>query len=279
FLLVPDEVRDPDRGLRLVVPGAAPVEIAVLLQQREGIDAPVFALRFDHVEVREEQERLGLPRPAITHDDVGLVRRRSRDHDVLAREAGVEEALRHRLRRGSGLARAVARVGGDELGVDGPDELASRLGRDGLRRIRRGGGDGGRGQDEAGHEEHERHSDTPRLTAMSGRPKFAGSWAAPPSSAPRSTGTGSFASAKAGSTSCAASSRKSWPARGRARPSPICGRRSLSSSTTAPAWRSGTSPPSAAHRWSRWKWDATASPRPAGPALPWSPSCRRSRAP
>ena len=67
-------------------------------------------------------------------------------------------------------------------------------------------------------------------------------------SAPRSTGTGSFASARGGSTSYAASSRTSWPARGRGPPSPSCGRLSLSFSITARAWTCETSRRSAARR-------------------------------
>ena len=56
FALVANQVRDPDRRLRLVVAGAAAVEVAVLLGERERIHAPVFALRFHDVGVREQQD-------------------------------------------------------------------------------------------------------------------------------------------------------------------------------------------------------------------------------
>jgi len=55
LLLVANQIRHPDGGLRLVISGASAVEVAVLLEQGEGIDAPVFALGFDDVEVGEEQ--------------------------------------------------------------------------------------------------------------------------------------------------------------------------------------------------------------------------------
>src|SRR5258707_7268552 len=52
---VADQIRDPHRRLRLVVAGAAPVEIAVLLDELERIRAPVLALRLDHIRVGKQQ--------------------------------------------------------------------------------------------------------------------------------------------------------------------------------------------------------------------------------
>ena len=59
LLAIAHQVVDPDRGLRLHVAGAAAVEIAVLLDQRERIARPVLALGLDDVDVREHQDRLG----------------------------------------------------------------------------------------------------------------------------------------------------------------------------------------------------------------------------
>ena len=51
---------DPDGRLGLVVDAAARVEVAVLLDQLERIAGPVLALGLDHVDVREQQDRLEL---------------------------------------------------------------------------------------------------------------------------------------------------------------------------------------------------------------------------
>src|SRR5437763_15774090 len=57
-----DQAVGEDRGHRLVIAGPAPVKPAVLLDQLEGIAHPVLALGFHHIDVREQQDRLG---PAI----------------------------------------------------------------------------------------------------------------------------------------------------------------------------------------------------------------------
>src|ERR1700689_361521 len=64
FLLVLDQVGDPDGGLRFVVTGAAAVEVAVFFGEDEGIERPVFAFGFNNVGVSEEQERFFLA-PAV----------------------------------------------------------------------------------------------------------------------------------------------------------------------------------------------------------------------
>ena len=49
--LVANQVGDPDGGLRLVVRRAASVKKAALFAEHEWIEAPVFALGLDHVDV------------------------------------------------------------------------------------------------------------------------------------------------------------------------------------------------------------------------------------
>src|SRR5207247_1657114 len=58
FLLQADEIRDELGGHRLVVARAAAVEEAVLLEERERVERPVFALGFDDVEMRQQENRL-----------------------------------------------------------------------------------------------------------------------------------------------------------------------------------------------------------------------------
>src|SRR5207249_3547243 len=55
--LEPDQRRDQDRRSVLDVDRAAPVEVAVLLDQFVRIEGPVLAPRLDHVQVREKQDR------------------------------------------------------------------------------------------------------------------------------------------------------------------------------------------------------------------------------
>ena len=121
--LVPNQIRDPDRGLRLVVADAAAVEVAVLLGERERIHAPVFALRLDDVGVREQQNRPALPGAVVAHDQVRLRRTRSAHEDVGGWEAGGLETLGHRLGDRRRRASRVARLDLDHLLVDRAGEL------------------------------------------------------------------------------------------------------------------------------------------------------------
>ena len=60
FLLETDQAVRPDRGLRLVIRRAARVEKTVLFDQRERIARPVGPVCLDHVDMREQQDRLRL---------------------------------------------------------------------------------------------------------------------------------------------------------------------------------------------------------------------------
>ena len=63
LLFEPDHVGDEHGRHRFVIAGPAAVEIAVLLEQLEGIARPVFALRLDDVGMGEEQNRPPAPVP------------------------------------------------------------------------------------------------------------------------------------------------------------------------------------------------------------------------
>jgi len=68
-LLEPAESIDEHRSHRLVVQGAATVEIAILLDQSERIAGPVLALGFNNVEMGDAQYRLQCPRCARIDGD------------------------------------------------------------------------------------------------------------------------------------------------------------------------------------------------------------------
>src|SRR5580693_958670 len=55
--LHPDQGCDPDRSLRLIVTGAAAIEITILLVEDERVYGPVLALSLDHVGVGQKQQR------------------------------------------------------------------------------------------------------------------------------------------------------------------------------------------------------------------------------
>jgi hypothetical protein len=60
--------------MRLVVGGAAAVEVAILFDQHERIASPVRALRLHDIEVCEQQYRLGLGvRPIQSRDQPALL--------------------------------------------------------------------------------------------------------------------------------------------------------------------------------------------------------------
>ena len=110
---------DPDGRLGLVVHRAARIERAVLFHQHERIARPVLALRFHHVDVRQQQDGLGLRIAAREYRDqpafLGMVRR---GEDLHLREPRGFEASRHALRRQRAASVGQRGVGLDELLVE-----------------------------------------------------------------------------------------------------------------------------------------------------------------
>ena len=87
FLLVEDQIREPNRGLRLVVAGPAAVEISVLLDELEGVHAPVGAQGLDDVGVREQQDRLKLAGTVVADHEVRLLGARPANKNIGIRKA------------------------------------------------------------------------------------------------------------------------------------------------------------------------------------------------
>ncbi len=102
--LQPQE-RAGERGhAELVVRGAATEEVAVLLDQREGVALPVLATCVDHVHVREQQDRTlarGAVSPVSHHQARGLLAR-----------LHLEGQHVHVVRGESTLAELIGQVGG-----------------------------------------------------------------------------------------------------------------------------------------------------------------------
>src|SRR2546421_11281422 len=111
FLLVLNQVGDPDGGLGLVVAGAAAVEIAVAFIELKGIHAPVFVLGFDDVGMGEQKDGLELAGSAITDNEIGFARICAAEKDVGFGESSGFEA------RGGGF-RYGSRGTGGESGLD-----------------------------------------------------------------------------------------------------------------------------------------------------------------
>src|ERR1700736_1016992 len=69
FLPIADQVGNPDSGLRFVVTRSAAIEKTVLLRELKRLHRPIFAFRFDHVGVREQQDRLVGTGAVIANDE------------------------------------------------------------------------------------------------------------------------------------------------------------------------------------------------------------------
>ena len=137
-----EEVR-PDRGLGFVVERAACVEVAVLLDQRERIARPVLALGFDHVDVREQQDRLAVHVTTWVRRDehaVFRVRGVGQEMQVALGKPRRFEARRHPLGRERAAAGGVGGVGLHQFLVQRP-ETRFALGRVARHGGRRKGGD------------------------------------------------------------------------------------------------------------------------------------------
>ena len=118
FLDELDDVGRHDRGAVLHVLGAAAVEEAVALEQRERVHRPVLAPRLDDVEVRQEKQRplrAGAPKP---RHEVALRRCRADHLDVGRRQAGLAQASRNGLGRRRRRAVLVGGIDADQLAED-----------------------------------------------------------------------------------------------------------------------------------------------------------------
>ena len=124
FLLQPDQVRRQMRRHGLVVTRAPAVEVAVLFEEDERIERPVFALRFDDIQVRQEQDRPAGAGAAIPRNEVAFPRIGSEHLNVRCGEPGSLQPRRHRFGR---LRRAADRVGCVDLDEFSEDLQGARV--------------------------------------------------------------------------------------------------------------------------------------------------------
>ena len=101
FLFEAQQIRDKDRRHRFVVARAATIVVAVALGEDEGIEVrrPIGLARGDHVEVREQKQRLPRTGAVVAHDEIHLVGAGPEHLHVGRWKAGIQESLLHRLGR------------------------------------------------------------------------------------------------------------------------------------------------------------------------------------
>src|ERR1700721_2862087 len=95
FFLEADQRRRHDGIATLHILRAAAVVKAVFLKENEGIDRPVLAVRFDYIEMSDQQKRLMFSCSAQTNDKIFLAIVRAKNLHVRFRKAGIAKALRH----------------------------------------------------------------------------------------------------------------------------------------------------------------------------------------
>ena len=117
FLFEPDECRDQGSGLVLYVGRSAAVEVAVTLEEREGVERPVLAKGLDDVEVADEEDGAEGAVAAVADYQVHVLRLRPDELNVVLREAGRPEPRGHCLGRFR-AAHGERRVDLDQLAED-----------------------------------------------------------------------------------------------------------------------------------------------------------------
>ncbi len=104
FLLEANQRGDEDGVAAFHVLRAAAVEVAVLLDEFEGVDGPVFAAGFDHVQVPDEEDGLLRAGAAKARDHVAFALVGAEHVHVGGGEARVAQALGHRFGGHGGAA-------------------------------------------------------------------------------------------------------------------------------------------------------------------------------
>jgi len=113
--LQPRKDRGEDGAELLVVGRAAPVVIAVLLDERVRVRRPVSAQSRHDVQVGEKQHGFRDAAPAQPRDQIAARRPRPDDDDIVWREAGVQQELPNPFGGRRGAAVRLGRIDGDQL--------------------------------------------------------------------------------------------------------------------------------------------------------------------
>src|SRR5580704_901273 len=110
-----NEVGDQDRVAFLHIVGAAPEEVAILLDKFKRIGGPVLTPRLDDVEMPNKENRLALPCAVNARDEVLLPIIRSIDDDVVAGKSRIAKPSSHLLGRSRNVAGGICRINLNEL--------------------------------------------------------------------------------------------------------------------------------------------------------------------
>src|SRR5207247_6714262 len=115
FFFQADEIGNENGVAVLHVLGSAAVKVAVFLDEFEGIGGPVLAVRFDDVQVPDEQDGLAISSSAQTDNEILLPLVGSRDMDVLLSETRFEQTASQRFGSGRPIADGARRIDLNEL--------------------------------------------------------------------------------------------------------------------------------------------------------------------
>src|ERR1039457_729223 len=127
-----EEGSDEDGVVALHVGGAASVEVAVLLEEDEGVEWPVGAAGFDDVEVSEEEDGARGAGAVQADHEIALAGDGGEDVDIAFGEAGGAEAGGHGFGGVGVVAGGIGGIDLDELLEDLAGELlVGRLGAEG----------------------------------------------------------------------------------------------------------------------------------------------------
>ena len=126
LLAVLNQVGDEACRHRLIVRGTAATEKPIDLLQYKRIKRPVLALGFNHVDMRDQQDRFLCAGAAQAHDHVALARTGRKNLDVFIRKATGLQPRRHRLGRAQCIADGIGRVDLDTFLVDLAECLNAR---------------------------------------------------------------------------------------------------------------------------------------------------------
>jgi hypothetical protein len=96
-------------------PACAPIEVTVLFHELKGVGRPVFATRFNDVQVSDEQDRFFLSAASKARHHVFLAIVRSEDLHVGGREPCVKQTFRHSLGGGGYISNRVSGIDFDQF--------------------------------------------------------------------------------------------------------------------------------------------------------------------
>src|ERR1700720_1988607 len=82
FLLVANQISNPQRGLRLVVTGAPAVKITIFFDELKRLHGPVFAFGFDDIGMGEKQDGFAGAGAVIANNEIALLRDGAAEKDI-----------------------------------------------------------------------------------------------------------------------------------------------------------------------------------------------------